>query len=164
MNSISTTNTTSTEGKVPATPSTSTAPSTTSMTATTGTTPAILPTDYLVGGYYRGEGKGRYVDPALIDQAEAIGTALAADGVKPAVLNRMIKTLKTAARLPYAAQQGALKKLSPQVLDLEHKKKAPPMLRELVERNQATVQNEADYAACLDHFRDIVVYLTVAQT
>lgn len=124
---------------------------------------AALPDGYLSKGFYVGENKGRYVDPALVDHAEAIGKALAETGVKPVVLNRMVKTLKTAARLPYEAQQGALKKLAPQVLDLEHKKKAPPMLRELVERNQAAVQNEADYAACLDHLRDVAIYLTAAQ-
>lgn len=162
--SDTTINKTNTEAMVPATPSTTTETSTTSMTATTGTIPAILPADYLSGGYYRGEGKGRYVDPALIDQAEAIGKALAENGVKPAVLNRMIKTLKTASRLPHAAQQGALKKLAPIVLDLEHKKKAPPMLREMVEKNQAAVKNEADYVACLDHLRDVAIYLTAAQS
>ena len=57
-----------------------------------------------------------------------------------------------------------MKKLAPQVMDLEHKKKAPPMLRELVERNRAAVQNEADYAACLDHLREISIYLTAAQS
>lgn len=125
---------------------------------------ASLPDGYLSKGFYLGEGKGRYVDPALIDQAAEIGKALAESGVKPAAFNRMVKTLKTAARLPYPAQQGALKKLAPQVLDLEHKRKAPPMLRELVERNQRAVQNEADYAACLDHMRDVGIYLTAAQS
>lgn len=126
--------------------------------------PAALPDGYLSEGYYQGEGKGRYVNPALIDQAEAIGKALAAGGVKPATLNKMVRVLKTAARFPYAAQQGALKKLTPQVLDLERKKKCPPLLREVIEHNQAAVQNEADYAACLDHFRDIGIYLTAAQS
>lgn len=153
----------STEVKAPATTTNSTTPDTTSMTATTGTIPATLPDGYLNNGYYQGESKGRYVDPALIDHAEAIGKALAESGVKPAAFNKMIKTLKTAARLPYVAQQGALKKLTPQVLDLEHRKKAPPLLRQLVERNQAAVQNEADYAACLDHLRDVAIYLTAAQ-
>lgn len=125
---------------------------------------ATLPDNYLTGGYFRGEGKKRYTDPALVGQAEAIGKALAQSGVPANAVKKMFRTLKTAARLPYEAQQGALKKLTPQVLDLEHKKKAPPVLREIVERNQAAVQNEADFKACVDHFKDIAVYLTDAQS
>lgn len=128
------------------------------------TSTAALPDGYLSKGYYQGEGKGRYIDPALVDQAEAIGTSLAKAGVSPSTVNRMVRTLKAAAKLPYAAQQGALKKLTPIVLDLEHKKKAPPMLREMVERNQAAVNDGADYAACLDHMRDVSIYLTAAQS
>ena len=133
-------------------------------TEQTANSAATLPDGYLSEGFYVGEGKGRYVDPELVDHAEAIGAALAASGVKPAAFNKMVKTLKTAARLPYAAQQGALKKLSPQILDMEHKKKAPALLREVVERNQAAVQNEADFSVCLDHFREIGIYLTAAQS
>lgn len=105
-----------------------------------------------------------YTDPALVGQAEAIGKALAQSGVPANAVKKMFRTLKTAARLPYEAQQGALKKLTPQVLDLEQKKKAPALLREVVERNQAAVQNGADFAACLDHFRDIAIFLQAAQS
>ena len=165
--SDTTINKTSTEATAPAVTSTP-APAVQQSPVTTTDKPpeqitAALPDGYLSKGFYVGEGKGRYVDPALVDHAEAIGKTLAKTGVKPVALNRMVKTLKAAARLPYEAQQGALKKLAPQMLDLEHKKKAPPMLRELVERNQAAVQNEADYAACLDHLRDVAIYLTAAQ-
>lgn len=124
---------------------------------------ASLPADYLKGGYFRGEGKGRYTDPALIDHAAAIAKALAQSGVPANAVKKMARTLKTAARLPYEAQKGALKKLTPLVLDLEHKKKAPALLREVVERNQAAVENGADFAACLDHFRDIAIFLQAAQ-
>lgn len=120
-------------------------------------------TDYLSEGYYKGEGKNRYPDPALVDQAEAIGKSLAAGGVTATAFNRMLRTLKTAKKLPFDAQQGAMKKLLPQVMDLERKKKAPPLLREVVECNRAAVKNEADFAACLDHLRDIGVFLAVEQ-
>lgn len=165
------TNTISTEAKAPvSSPASSTpvpvvkqSPVATSDKSPEQITPA-LPDGYLSKGYYVGEGKGRYTDPELVAHAETIGKTLAASGVKSAVLNKMVRTLKTAARLPYAAQQGAMKKLTPQVLDLENKKKCPPLLREVIEHNQAAVQNEADYAACLDHFRDIGIYLTAAQS
>lgn len=161
--------TTPSNSTVPSTPSNSTVPAVQQITSDkpteqTANSAAALPDRYLSEGFYVGEGKGRYVDPALVDHAEAIGAALAASGVKPAAFNRMIKTLKTAAKLPYSAQQGALKKLAPIVLDLEHKKKCPPMLRQMVERNQAAVQNEADFTACLDHLRDVAIYLTAAQS
>ena len=161
-------NKTSTEATAPAVTSTP-APAVQQSPVTTTDKPpeqiaAALPDGYLSKGFYVGEGKSRYVDPALVDHAEAIGKTLAKTGVKPVALNRMVKTLKTAARLPYEAQQGAMKKLAPQVLDLEHRKKAPPLLRQLVERNQAAVQNEADYAAFLDHLRDISIYLADAQS
>ena len=165
-----TTPSTSTEGKAPAISGTTPSTSVPAVQQTTSdkapeqiSTAAALPDGYLSKGYYVGEGKGRYVDPELVEQAEAIGKALAESGVKPAVLNKMVRTLKTAARLPYPAQQGSLKKLTPQVLEMEHKKKAPPMLREMVEKNQAAVQNEADFTACLDHLRDVSIYLTAAQ-
>lgn len=151
--------------KTPSTTSTttSTTPPVTSSEQTASTAPAstaaTLPEDYLKTGYFQGTGKDRYPDPALVDQAGAIAKELSASKTPPAALNRMVRTLKTAARLPYPAKQGALKKLTPQVLDLENKKKAPPLLREVVERNQQAVQNEADFAACLDHFKDIGIYL-----
>lgn len=124
-------------------------------------TPAVgtLPADYLRGGYYRGEGKSQYLDPALVDHAEAIGTGLAAGGVTPTAFNRMVKVLKGAAKLPLPGQLGALKKLLPLALK---EKKAPPLLREVVERNRAAVQNEADFAACLDHFQDVAIFLAAA--
>ena len=123
-----------------------------------------LPADYLSEGYYKGEGQKRYPAPTLVEQAEEIGKALAGGGVSATAFNRMLRTLKAAKKLPFDAQQGALKKLMPQVLDLERKKKAPPLLRELVERNRAAVKSSEDYAACLDHFQDIAVFLTAAQT
>lgn len=149
----------------PPAPATTTAPAIGTATATPASTPAadstaaMLPEGYLSGGYFQGEGKCRYPDPDLVGQAEEIGKTLAESNIPPAAFNRMVRTLKTAARLPYPAKQGALKKLTPQVLDLENKKKAPPLLREVVERNQRAVQNEADFAACLDHFKDIGIYL-----
>lgn len=124
---------------------------------------ATLSVDYLKGGYFRGEEKGRYTDPALIGQAERIGTALAQSGTPASAMNKMVKTLKASSRLPYEAQRGSLEKLTPQVLDLEHKKKAPALLREVVERNQAAVQNEADFKACLEHFQNIAIYLRAAK-
>ena len=126
--------------------------------------PSSLLSDYLTGGYYKGEGQKRYPAPTLVDQAEEIGKALGASGVSATAFNRMLRTLKAAKKLPFDAEQGAIKKLMPQVLDLERKKKAPPLLRELVERNRAAVKSSEDYAACLDHFQDIAVFLTAAQT
>lgn len=123
--------------------------------------PAVgtLPADYLHGGYYKGEGKIKYPNPALVDHAEAIGKALAVGGVTPTAINRMIKTLKDVKKKPFDAQQGAMKKLLPLALK---EKKAPPLLREVVERNKIAVQTEADFAACLDHMQDIAVFLTAA--
>lgn len=160
--SATTNNNPSTEGKAPESTTTSTTTATASGT-TPASTAASLPADYLTGGYFRGEGKKRYTDPALVGQAERIGTELAQSGVPASAVKKMFRTLKTAARLPYEAQQGALKKLTPLVLDLEHRKKAPTLLREVVERNQAAVENGADFAACLDHFRDIAIFLQAAQ-
>lgn len=159
-NNISTTP--SAEVKIPAnTAASTTVPAT---APATDSTAATFPEGYLSGGYFQGEGKGRYPDPDLVGQAEEIGKALAASNTPPAALNRMVRTLKAAARLPYPAQQGALKKLMPQVLDLENKKKVPPLLREVVERNQRAVQNEADFKACMSHIQDIAIYLTSAQS
>lgn len=124
--------------------------------AATGT----LAPAYLYDGYYKGEGKNRYPNPALVDQAEEIGKALAAGGVTVTVFNRILRTLKSAAKLSEEAQTGAFKKVLTQITDLENRKKAPPMLREVVERNRAAVQNADNYAACLDHFKDIRIYLT----
>lgn len=118
--------------------------------------PATIPCNYLAGGYYRGEGNGRYPNPALVDQAEIIGKALAAGGVTPTAINRMIRTLKDAKKLPFDAQQGALKKLIPLALK---EKKTSHLLREVVEHNRAAVKNEADFAACIDHFKDISIFL-----
>lgn len=138
---------TPTPGATKATPATSkTSPATAS--------PGTLPADYLTGGYRKGEGKESYPNPALVDQAEIIGKALAAGGVTPTAINRMIRTLKDTKKLPFDAQQGAMKKLLP--LALKEKK---PLLREVVEHNQAAVKNELDFVACLEHFRDIAVFL-----
>ena len=38
--------------------------------------PSSLLSDYLTGGYYKGEGQKRYPAPTLVDQAEEIGKAL----------------------------------------------------------------------------------------
>lgn len=150
------------KGTTPATDATATTPAD-AEPAEQNTTTATLSVDYLKGGYYRGEGKGRYTDPALVGQAERIGTALAQSGTPASAMNKMVKTLKASSRLPYEAQWGSLEKLTPQVLDLEHKKKAPALLREVVERNQAAVQNEADFKACLEHFQNIAIYLRAAK-
>lgn len=123
-----------------------------------GTIAAFL-ASYLANGYYRGEGNARYPDPALVDQAEAIGKALAAGGVTPSAFNRLIRTLKDSKKLPAEAQQGALREVIVQVTELENHKKAPPLLREVVERNRAAVQTGADFAACLKHFQHIGIFL-----
>ena len=118
------------------------------VTSTAATpTAGNIPAEYLRGGYYVGEGKGRYPDPVLVDQAEEIGKSLAAGGVTATAFNRLLRTLKTA--------------IVPQVLDLERKKKAPPLLREIVERNRAAVKDKDDFAACLDHFQDIGIFLAM---
>ena len=93
-----------------------------------------------------------------MDHAEGIGKSLAAGGVTAAVFNRLLRTLKAAKNKPFEAQEGALKKLIVQVIDLENRKKASLLLREIVERNREAV-SPADFAACLDHFRDIYIYL-----
>lgn len=145
----------------------STTPAEASVTAedvtSTAATPTAgnIPAEYLRGGYYVGEGKGRYPDPVLVDQAEEIGKSLAAGGVTATAFNRLLRTLKTAKNKPFEAQAGALKKIVPQVLDLERKKKAPPLLREIVERNRAAVKDKDDFAACLDHFQDIGIFLAM---
>lgn len=118
-----------------------------------------LALDYLAGGYYKGEGKSRYPNPVLVDQAETIGKNLAAGGVTATVFNRLLRTLKAAKNKPFEAQEGALKKLIVQVIDLENRKKAPLLLREIAERNREAVHSPADFVACLDHFRDIYIYL-----
>lgn len=120
-----------------------------------------IPAEYLRGGYYVGEGKNRYPAPALVDQAEEIGKSLAAGGVTATAFNHLLRTLKTAKKKPFEAQAGALKKIVPQVLDLERKKKAPPLLREIAERNRAAVKDKDDFAACLDHFQDIGIFLSM---
>ncbi len=124
-------------------------------------TPAVgtLPADYLRNGYFKGEGQNRYMDPALIDQEEQIAAQLAADGVTVTAINRMVKTLKDAKKLPFEGQRGAIKKLLP--LALKEKK---PLLRELVEKNRAAVQTEADFAACLEHFQEVAIFLAAAQS
>lgn len=153
-----------TNGTTPATDAIATTPADAEPAAPEqNTNTATLSVDYLKGGYFRGEGKGRYTDPALVGQAERIGTALAQSGTPASAMNKMVKTLKASSRLPYEAQRGSLEKLTPQVLDLEHKKKAPALLREVVERNQAAVQNEADFKACLEHFQNIAIYLRAAK-
>lgn len=121
-------------------------------------TGALAP-DYLSEGYYKGEGKSRYPNPSLVDHAEGIGKSLAAGGVTATVFNRLLRTLKAAKNKPFEAQEGALKKLIVQVIDLENRKKAPLLLREIVERNREAVHSPADFVACLDHFRDIYIYL-----
>lgn len=137
----------------------SSAPDTQTGKAETG----ALALDYLSGGYYKGEGKQSYPNPALVDQAETIGKSLAAGGVTATAFNRLMRTLKTAKNKPFDAQEGALKKVIPQVIDLENRKKAPPLLREVVERNREAVHSPADFAACLDHIQDIAVFLAASQ-
>ena len=160
---VTTTPTATTSATATATPTATTSATATATPAATTSATITLPDNYLAGGYFHGEGKGRYLDPALVDQAAMIGKALSASKTPPAALNRMVRTLKTAARLPYPAKQGALKKLVPQVLDLENRKKAPALLREVVERNQAAVKDEADYKACLSHIQDISIFLASEQ-
>lgn len=122
-----------------------------------------LEPDYLSHGYFKGEGKNKYPDPALVYQAEIIGRDFAAGGVTATAFNRLLRILKEAKGKSLEAQQGALIRLMPLVTKLELKKKAPPLLREIVECNWAAVKNEADFAVCLDHFRDIGIYLEMAQ-
>lgn len=162
-------NTAATETATPATATTST----TATDTNNATTPAIteqaaatasLPADYLTGGYYKGEGKNSFTDPALMEYAEAIAQALAASKTPPSVVNKMLRTLKGVAgpRYPFAAKQAALKKVKIQAIDIECKKKTA-LLREVVERNLEAVQNEADYKACLSHLKDIAIYLAAAK-
>lgn len=73
-------------------------------------------------------------------------------------INRMVKTLKDAKKLPFEGQQGAIKKLLPLAL-----KEKNPLLRELVEKNRAAVRTSEDYTACLEHFQDVAIFLAAAK-
>lgn len=75
----------------------------------------------------------------------------------------MARTLGEARKKPYPAMVGALKKVQVQAIGIEHRKKTGSLLREIVGRNMAAVKSEADYAACLDYFQDIAIYLRDAQ-
>lgn len=190
--SANTNNTPSTEGKAPENISNgTTATNTTSTTATTtatateqiasGTTLATttangetaapeldsaaakIPDDYLKTGYFISEGKGRYTNPNLIDYAKVFGKALADSGTPASAMNRLVRTLKTASRLPYPAMVGTLKKAQAQAIDIEHRKKTGPLLREIINRNMEAIENEADYREFLSHARDIAIFLTDAQ-
>ena len=124
-------------------------------------TGALAP-DYLSGGYYKGEGKGRYIDPDLIDnRAQTLAHDLAAGGLKQSTLNPILRDLKKANKktLPLDAKHGALSGAIVQAKQLQQRNRTPRLLVEVLERNRATVQTDADYTAAVKHLFALSVYL-----
>lgn len=152
---------------------TSTTPSqTTSITSTSTTTEvkaAALPQpaeakilDYLSGGFYKGDGAGRYMDPDLVDgAAKKIAKDLAAGGMKQSAFNPILRELKRANKktLPLEAKRGALVGAIPQAKQLVQRHRAPELLVEILERNRSAVQDSADYTAAVKHLIAVNVYL-----
>lgn len=158
-----------TTSEAPATNDTSPATAAEDPTAQTDTSapPAVgtLPADYLRGGYFKGEGKGRYADPDLVGPtAEELAKALAEGGLKQAGYNPILRELKKANKktLPLEAKVGALAGAMVKAKLLEQRKRAPHLLVEVLERNRTAVQNTAGpdvYRVAYQHLEAVGAYL-----
>lgn len=118
--------------------------------------------DYLSSGFYKGEGAGRYIDPALVDEkSKEIAKALAAGGMKQSAYNPILRELKRANKktLPLEAKLGALAGAIPQAKQLVQRKRAPGLLVDILERNRREVQDSADYSAAIKHLTAVGVFL-----
>ena len=124
--------------------------------------PGTLPADYLTGGYRKGEGSGTYIDPDLLDKtAQQVARTLAQGGLKQSSFNPILRELKRANKkmLPLEAKRSALSGAIVTAKDLVQRNRAPHLLGELLERNRAAVQTDADYKAAVKHLTAVGVFL-----
>ena len=121
-----------------------------------------LPADYLSEGYYKGEGAARYIDPDLVGEtAQRLAQDLATGGMKQTATNSILRELKRADKktLPLDAKRGALAGAIVTAKQLQQRHRAPGLLVDLLERNQATIYSDADYKAAVKHLIAVGVYL-----
>lgn len=146
----------------------STTPAEASVTAedvtSTAATPTAgnIPAEYLRGGYYKGEGAGRYINPDLVGiMAQTIAKALADGGLKPGGINPILRELKKSNKktLPQEAKRGALSGAIVTAKQLQQRKHAPTLLVDILECNRAAVQDGEDYKAAVKHLTAVGVYL-----
>lgn len=126
------------------------------------TSPNTLPAGYLSGGYYKGSGTGRYINPDLLDkQAHELAHSLAREGLKQSALNSVLRDLKKANKktVPLEAKRGALIWAIPQAKLLVQRKRAPALLVDILERNRAAVETSEDYTAAFKHLTAVGVFL-----
>ena len=121
-----------------------------------------LPADYLSEGYYKGEGAARYIDPDLVGEtAQRLAQDLATGGMKQTATNSILRELKRADKktLPLDAKQGALSGAIVTAKQLQQRHRAPGLLVDILERNRAAVESDADYKAAVKHLTAVGVYL-----
>lgn len=121
-----------------------------------------LALDYLSGGYYKGEGKASYPDPALVGEtAKRLAQELAQGGLKQTAFNPILRELKKANKktLPLEAKQGALSGALITAKQLVQRHRASSLLVDVLKRNREAVQSDADYAAAVKHLTAVGVYL-----
>ena len=126
-----------------------------------------LPSRYLENNFYitATNGRSKYPDPSLTDNAKEIGQNLAAAGMKTTEFNKMLRELKKVKKstLPVEAQTGALSALIPKALLLEKKKRAPHLLVSVLEANRNAVKDYKDFVACYNHLESVGIYLDLNQ-
>ena len=121
-----------------------------------------IPAEYLRGGYYKGEGAARYINPDLVGiMAQTIAKALADGGLKPSGINPILRELKKSNKktLPLDAKRGALTGAIVAAKQLHQRKRAPTLLVDILECNRAAVQDGEDYKAAVKHLTAVGVYL-----
>lgn len=125
-------------------------------------TPALSWDEYLSRGYYLGEGAARYIDPDLVGEtAQRLAQDLATGGMKQTATNSILRELKRADKktLPLDAKQGALSGAIVTAKQLQQRHRAPGLLVDILERNRAAVESDADYKAAVKHLTAVGVYL-----
>lgn len=121
-----------------------------------------LALDYLSGGYYKGEGKQSYPNPDLVSEtAQRLARDLAEGKLTPGGFNPILRDLKKANKktLPLEAKRGALAGAIVMAKQLQQRKRASGLLADILERNRAAVQTDADYKAAVKHLTAVGVFL-----
>ena len=125
------------------------------------TTPATLPENYLVDGYYAITDKGaKYLRPEFVDEY-ARNIAASLTGMKPSDFAAMLRDMKRAKKttLPFEARQTAAAELLPRAIGLTHRKKAPAILADFIKANLAAIKTDEDWSAFYRHMNAICGFL-----
>lgn len=121
-----------------------------------------LPDGYLVDGYHAvTENGASYLRTAYVaEYAQQLAEAL--NVMKPTDFNGLLREMKRNKKgtLPFEARQTAAAEMLPKALNLVSRKKAPPLLVDMIRANLTAIKTDEDWTAYYRHLEAIAGYMS----